>query len=249
VDGRPWGVMTVTSKGPKPFPAESESRLQNFTELVATAIANAATRAELKASRARIVAAADEARRRIERDLHDGTQQRLVSLRLAVSATQKSIPENRHDLRAELNRIAEGLDEAVAEVQELSRGIHPAILSKGGIDVALKSLARRSTLPVEVVLRIERQLPQAVEVAAYYVVSETLTNVAKHARASAVQLRAETEGDVVRIAIRDDGVGGAEIRSGSGLVGLRDRVEALGGMVDVHSPSGGGTALVATLPL
>jgi PAS domain S-box-containing protein len=249
VDGRPWGVMTVTSKGPKLFPAESESRLQNFTELVATAIANAATRAELRASRARIVAASDDARRRIERDLHDGTQQRLVSLRLAVGATQESISGDPHDLRAELDWIATGLDEALVEVRELSRGIHPAILSHGGIEVALKSLARRSTLPVEVVLRLECRLPQAAEVAAYYVVSEALANVAKHARASAVQLSAETEGDVVRIAVRDDGVGGAEIRSGSGLVGLRDRVEALGGMVDIHSPSGGGTALVVTLPL
>jgi PAS domain S-box-containing protein len=249
VDRRPWGVMIVTSKGSTPFPAETESRLQDFTDLISTAIANAATRAELKASRARIVAASDEARRRIERDLHDGTQQRLVSLRMAVGATEQRLPEDRDDLRAELDRIGKGLDEAVEEVQELSRGIHPAILSHGGIDLALKSLARRSTLPIEVVLDIEGQLPQAVEVAAYYVVSEALTNVAKHARASAVQLSAATEGDVMRITVCDDGVGGAGIRSGSGLVGLRDRVEALGGTVDVQSPSGGGTELVATLPL
>jgi PAS domain S-box-containing protein len=249
LDRRPWGVMIVTSKGSTPFPAETESRLQDFTDLISTAIANAATRAELKASRARIVAASDEARRRIERDLHDGTQQRLVSLRLAVSATEQRLPEDRGDLRSQLDRIGTGLDEAVEEVQELSRGIHPAILSHGGIDLALKTLARRSTLPVEVVLNIEGRLPQAVEVAAYYVVSEALTNVAKHARASAVQLSAGTEGHVMRITVCDDGVGGAGIRSGSGLVGLRDRVEALGGTIDVDSPSGGGTELVATLPL
>jgi PAS domain S-box-containing protein len=249
VEGRLWGVMIATSKGPRRFPAETESRLQNFTELVATAIANADARTELTASRARIVAASDDARRRIERDLHDGTQQRLVSLELAVRATEKSVPVDRHDLRAELDRIATGLEEALEEVQELSRGIHPAILSKGGLGPALTALARRSPVPVEVALYIESQPPEAVEVAAYYVVSEALTNVAKHARASAVQVTADTEGQALRISICDDGVGGADIHSGSGLVGLRDRVDALGGTVDVRSPPGGGTALVATLPL
>jgi PAS domain S-box-containing protein len=249
VEGRPWGVIIATSKGPSPFPAETESRLQNFTELVATAIANADARTELTASRARIVAVSDDARRRIERDLHDGTQQRLVSLRLAVRAMEESIPEDRHDLRAELDRIATGLEEAVEEVQELSRGIHPAILRQGGLGPALNTLARRSPVPVEVALHIESQPPEAAEVAAYYVVSEALTNVAKHGRASAVKVTADTEGHALRISICDDGVGGADIRSGSGLVGVRDRVEALGGTVDVRSPPGGGTALVAILPL
>jgi PAS domain S-box-containing protein len=249
VEGRPWGVIIATSKGPSPFPAETESRLQNFTELVATAIANADARTELTASRARIVAVSDDARRRIERDLHDGTQQRLVSLRLAVRAMEESIPEDRPDLRAELDRIATGLEEAVEEVQELSRGIHPAILRQGGLGPALNTLARRSPLPVEVALHIESQPPEAAEVAAYYVVSEALTNVAKHGRASAVKVTADTEGHALRISVCDDGVGGADIRSGSGLVGVRDRVEALGGTVDVRSPLGEGTALVAILPL
>ena len=249
VEGRPWGVIIATSKGPSPFPAETESRLQNFTELVATAIANADARTELTASRARIVAVSDDARRRIERDLHDGTQQRLVSLRLAARAMEESIPEDRPDLRAELDRIATGLEEAVEEVQELSRGIHPAILRQGGLGPALKTLARRSPVPVEVALHIESQPPEATEVAAYYVVSEALANVAKHGRASAVQVTADTDGHALRISICDDGVGGADIQSGSGLVGLRDRVEALGGTVDVRSPPGGGTALVAILPL
>jgi PAS domain S-box-containing protein len=249
VEGRPWGVIIATSKGPNPFPAEAESRLQNFTELVATAIANADARTELTASRARIVAVSDDARRRIERDLHDGTQQRLLSLRLAVRAIEESIPEDRHDLRAKLERIATGLEEAVEEVQELSRGIHPAILRQGGLGPALNTLARRSPVPVEVALHIESQPPEAAEVAAYYVVSEALTNVAKHGRASAVKVTADTEGHALRISVCDDGVGGADIRSGSGLVGVRDRVEALGGTVDVRSPPGAGTALVAILPL
>jgi PAS domain S-box-containing protein len=249
VEGRPWGVMIATSKGPNPFPAETESRLQDFTELVATAIANAETRRELTASRARIVAASDEARRRIERDLHDGTQQRLVSLGFALRAAQSMVPPDSSDLRAELSRIAMGLADSVEDLQEISRGIHPAILSHGGLGPALETLARRSPVPVEVVLRLESQPPEAVEVAAYYVVSEALTNVAKHARASVVQVTADTEDQAVRLSIRDDGVGGADIRSGSGLVGLRDRVEALRGTVDVHSPPGGGTALIATLPL
>jgi PAS domain S-box-containing protein len=249
VEGRPWGVIIATSKGPSPFPAETESRLQNFTELVATAIANADARTELTASRARIVAVSDDARRRIERDLHDGTQQRLVSLRLAVRAIEESIPEDGHDLRAKLERIATGLEEAVEEVQELSRGIHPAILRQGGLGPALITLARRSPVPVEVALHIESQPPEAAEVAAYYVVSEALTNVAKHGRASAVKVTADTEGHALRISVCDDGVGGADIRSGSGLVGVRDRVEALGGTVDVRSPPGAGTALVAILPL
>ena len=249
VEGRAWGVIIATSKGPNPFPAETESRLQNFTELVATAIANADARTQLTASRARIVAVSDDARRRIERDLHDGTQQRLVSLRLAARAMEESIPEDRHDLRAELHRIATGLEEAVEEVQELSRGIHPAILRQGGLGAALNTLARRSPVPVEVAVHIESQLPEAAEVAAYYVVSEAITNVAKHSHASAVQVTADRERQALRISICDDGVGGADIHSGSGLVGLRDRVEALGGTVDVRSLPGEGTALVAILPL
>jgi signal transduction histidine kinase len=249
IKGRPWGVMIATSKGPSHFPTEIESRLQDFTELLATSIANADSRSELEASRRRIVAASDEARRRIERDLHDGTQQRLVSLALAVRAAEESVPEDRHDLRAELDRIATGLDEAVDEVQEISRGIHPAIISHGGLGPALQALARRSPVRVQVELHIESRPPEAVEVAAYYIVSEALTNVAKHARASGVQLSVDTEDEAVRLSVRDNGIGGADLRSGSGLLGLRDRVEALGGTVNVESPPGGGTTVVATLPL
>jgi PAS domain S-box-containing protein len=249
IKGRPWGVMIATSKGPSPLPTEMESRLQDFTELVATSIANADSRSELAASRGRIVAASDEARRRIERDLHDGTQQRLVTLALAVRSAKESVPEDRHDLRVELDRIETALDEAVDEVQEISRGIHPAIVSHGGLGPALRTLAERSPVRVEVELHIGSRLPEAVEVAAYYVVSEALTNVAKHARASGVQLCVDTEGGAVRLSVRDNGIGGADIRSGSGLLGLRDRVEALGGTVNVESPPGGGTTVVATLPL
>jgi PAS domain S-box-containing protein len=245
---RPWGVMTVTSKGPKPFPAESESRLEGFTALIATAIANAATRAELKASRARIVAASDEARRRIERDLHDGVQQQLVSLGLELRAIEAALPPD-HELRVPLAQTKTHLAGALDDLVEISRGIHPAILSKGGLVPALKTLARRSAVPVELELGSDRRLPEQVEVAGYYVVSEALTNVAKHARASVVHVEVNADDSNVQLSIRDDGVGGADLSQGSGLVGLGDRVEALGGKVDVHSPSGEGTALVATLPL
>jgi signal transduction histidine kinase len=149
----------------------------------------------------------------------------------------------------ELDRIATALDEAVDEVQEISRGIHPAIISHGGLGPALQALARRSPVPVEVELHIESRPPEAVEVAAYYIVSEALANVAKHARASGVQLSVATEDEVVRLSVRDNGIGGADIRSGSGLLGLRDRVDALGGTINVESPPDGGTTVVATLPL
>lgn len=252
VGGRPWGVMTVTSKGPNPFPAESESRLQSFTDLVAIAIANAATRAELKASRARIVAASDEARRRIERDLHDGVQQRLVSLGFELRAVEAALPPD-HELRVPLAQTTTDLAGALDDLVEISRGIHPAILSEGGLGAALKTLARRSAVPVELELGLglgsDRRLPEQVEVAGYYVVSEALTNAAKHAHASVVHVEVNADDSNVQLSIRDDGVGGADLNQGSGLVGLGDRVEALGGKVDVHSPPGGGTALVAMLPL
>jgi PAS domain S-box-containing protein len=248
VDGRPWGVMTITSKGTRPFPAESEARLQSFTELVATAIANAAARAELRASRARIVAAADEARRRIERDLHDGVQQRLVSLGFELRAVEAALPPD-HELKVPLAQTTTDLAGALDDLVEVSRGLHPAILSKGGLGPALKALARRSAVPVELELGSDRRLPEQVEVAGYYVVSEALTNAAKHARASVVHVEVDADDSNVRLSIRDDGVGGADLSQGSGLIGLGDRVEALGGKVDVHSPSGEGTALVATLPL
>jgi signal transduction histidine kinase len=207
------------------------------------------SRAELTASRARVVAAGDEARRRIERDLHDGTQQRLVSLGLELRATEAMVPAGSGELRAQLARTAEGLAGAMEDLQELSRGIHPAILAKGGLGSALKTLARRSAVPVDLDVRLDRRLPEPVEVAVYFVVSEALTNVAKHAQASLVRVDVEAPDGAVRLAVSDDGVGGADPDHGSGLVGLRDRVEAAGGRIEITSPTGGGTTLLVTIPL
>jgi signal transduction histidine kinase len=206
------------------------------------------SRQELAASRARIVAAADETRRQIERDLHDGAQQRLVSLALELRAAQATLRPDR-ELEGQLARIAEGLARAVDELREMARGIHPAVLSEGGLGPALKALARRSPIPVELDVRAEGRLPERVEVAAYYVVSEALTNAAKHAHASVVHVEAEAVGRVLRITVRDDGAGGADPARGTGLTGLNDRVEALGGSIAIASPVGGGTSVDVELPL
>jgi signal transduction histidine kinase len=249
VEGRLWGVVVAGSSGEPPLPADSEARLASFTELLATAIANAEGRAALAASRTRIVAAADETRRRIERDLHDGTQQRLVSLGLELQAAQAVVPWELDELQGELSRIADGLASVFDELREISRGIHPAILSERGLQPALRVLGRRSPVPVELYLNAERRLPEPLEVAAYYVVSEALTNAAKHAHASVVNVELDARGAIVRLAIRDDGIGGADPAKGSGLVGLGDRVEALGGRLQVISPTGSGTTLLIEIPV
>jgi signal transduction histidine kinase len=247
VEGLLWGVMTVASAD-ELLPFGTEGRLEKFTGLLATAIANAESRSELAASRRRIVAASDYARRRIERDLHDGTQQRLVSLGLAARTAEASVPADRGDLRAELSRIAEGLADAVAELQEFSRGIHPAILSERGLDPALRTLARRSAVPVELDVTTNARFPEPVEIAAYYVASEALANAMKHAQASHIEISLATRHDSLLLSIRDDGVGGANPARGSGLAGLADRVEALGGSIHVHSPAGAGTHITVDLP-
>jgi signal transduction histidine kinase len=206
------------------------------------------SREELAASRARIVAAGDQARRRIERDLHDGTQQRLVSLVLDLRAAEAAVPPEEPELRGQLDRVADGLTGALDDLRELSRGIHPAILSEGGLAPALKALARRSTVPVELEVDVQERLPEPVEVAAYYVVSEALANAAKYAQASVTQVRAEARDGHLHLSVHDDGVGGAAPGQGSGLVGLADRVEALGGTIRVESPAGRGTSLQIDLP-
>jgi signal transduction histidine kinase len=249
VQDRLWGVMDAGSTGEQPLGPGTEARLASFTELVATAIANAESRSDLDASRGRIVAASDEARRRIERDLHDGAQQRLVSLGLALRAAQTTVPPQLGGLEGELTNVAEGLANVLDELREMARGIHPAILAKGGLGPALKTLARRCPVPVELDVRAQARLPERVEVAAYYVVSEALTNAAKHAHASVVNVEVETVEGALRLRVRDDGVGGADPVRGSGLVGLKDRVEALGGTLAVQSPAGAGTALRVELPL
>jgi signal transduction histidine kinase len=249
VEGRVWGVMLVASTRDQPLPPGTEERLADFTELVATAIANAEAHAQLTASRARIVATADETRRRIERDLHDGAQQRLVSLALQLRAAQVAVPPELAELAAELNRVAAGLTSALDELREMARGIHPAILAEGGLAAALKTLARRSSVPAELDVRAKGRLPGRVEVTAYYVVSEALTNTAKHANASAVHISVEALDGVVRLSVRDNGIGGADPTRGSGLVGLKDRVEATGGTLIVQSRPGEGTRLLVELPV
>jgi PAS domain S-box-containing protein len=249
VDGRLWGLAAVGSINPGPLPPDTEARMADFADLVATSIANAATRDELLASRARIIAAADDARRRIERDLHDGAQQRLVALGLELRAAEAHVPAELQPLKERIAGLVTTVAAVSAEVQEISRGLHPAILSSGGLAPALKTLARRCTVPVDLDVHVNQRLPYPVAVGAYYVVAEALTNAAKHARASGVEVCAQATGSTLRLAIRDDGIGGAARAKGSGLTGLVDRVEALGGDMTIQSPSGSGTSLVVTIPI
>jgi signal transduction histidine kinase len=248
VEGKQWGFVTVTDVN-KRLPADAEKRLEQFAELLGTAIANADSQAELAASRARIIAAGDDARRRIERDLHDGAQQRLITLMVALRRAEAKLPTGADDVRADLTRVAEGLTTAVDELRELSRGIHPSILTEGGLSPALKALGRRSPVRVKLDMGFERRLPDHVEVAAYYTVSEALTNASKHANATRVWVCLRLDRDALRLSIRDDGVGGADAKRGSGLTGMRDRIEALGGRIKIESPSGSGTLIEVEIPI
>ena len=249
VGGRLWGVVAASTTSEQPFAPGTESMIGDFTELVGSAISDAESQAELRASRARIVAAGDESRRRIERELHDGVQQQLVSLALNLRSVEHAVPPELVDLKTDLSRIAATLGELLDDLLELARGIHPAILSRGGIEPALKTLARRAPMPVEVDVRTQARLSEPIEVATYYVVAEMLTNVAKHAHAEAVQVDVEQLDGTLRVSVRDDGVGGADPARGSGLVGLMDRVAALGGVMVVESPIGRGTSVQVQLPL
>jgi signal transduction histidine kinase len=233
------------------LPPDTEQRLAEFTELVATAIANTESRAELSTSRARIVAAADHARRRIERDLHDGAQQRLVSLALRLRTAQAALPPELDALGAQLGDAVTEATDALDELRETARGIHPSILAEGGLGAALRALARRSPIPVDLDVRVDGRLPDQVELASYYVVAEAVTNAARHARAStlAVTIAADAAKAVLRVEVSDDGTGGADFAHGTGLVGLRDRVEALGGRILLDSPHGAGTTLRMEVPL
>jgi signal transduction histidine kinase len=248
-DGRLWGSAIVGSSGPEALPPDTAARVGDFADLVATAIANAATREELTASRARIVAAADDARRRFERDLHDGAQQGLVSLGLELRTLEAAVPPELPALKRQISNMVSGLAGISEDLQEIARGIHPAILSKGGLGPALNTLARRSGVPVKLDLRLNRELVESAEVAAYYVVAEALTNAAKHARATEVTVCVEVDGANLRLSIQDDGIGGAHAGKGSGLAGLTDRVEALGGQIEIASHTGNGTSLLVEIPL
>jgi len=245
VEGRLWGLTVVDSRA-EPLPAGTEARLAGFTELAATAIANAEAQAALAASRARIVATADATRRRIERNLHDGAQQRLVSLALDLRTAQAGIPRGTGE---QLDRIATGMDDVLQELREIARGLHPAILAESGLQPALKTLARRSAVPVRLDMQVDSRLPEPVEIAAYYTVSEALTNIGKHAHATDVDVQVTGSGGALQVRVRDNGRGGADFGGGSGLTGLKDRAEALGGHFDLRSPPGAGTALEIELPL
>jgi signal transduction histidine kinase len=249
VEGALWGVMAVGSRETEPLSADFEGRLAKFTELLATAIGNAEGRAELDASRARIVATADATRRRIERDLHDGAQQQLVWLALALRAAQATVPEKLEQHRNELGRVVDGLGAALDDLREIALGIHPAGLSEDGLTPALRRLVARSPLRVNLDVRADGRFPEPVEVAAYYVVSEALTNAAKYADAPVVDVAVAAAGGALRVEVRDDGRGGADPAEGSGLLGLRDRVEAIGGTMRLTSPPGAGTSLYVELPL
>jgi signal transduction histidine kinase len=248
VHGRLWGAIAVGSEE-GPLPPDTEQRMTEFTDLVATAVANAQSRAELVASRTRIVAASDQARRHIERNLHDGAQQHLVALALRLrSAAAASF--DRGQIRTEiLDDVAAELMGVIDDLREISRGIHPAILSEAGLRPALRALGRRSAIPIDIQVRVDGRLPEPVEVGAYYVVSEMLANAAKHARASLVEVDAEASGGTLRLRVRDDGIGGADPVRGSGLIGLKDRIEALGGTFSLNSPAGRGTTVSCELPV
>jgi signal transduction histidine kinase len=248
VEGQLWGAMGVGSTH-EPMPAGTEEQLAGFTELAATAIANAESQTALTTSRARIVATADATRRRIERDLHDGAQQHLVSLALQLRNAKAAAPPEAGDLMQQLDDVAGGLDGALEELREIARGIHPAILAEGGLHPALKTLARRSTIPVHLDIHVDERLPEQIEIAAYYVVAEMLTNIAKHAHATVINVQAATGDGHLQVTVRDDGRGGADFSHGSGLVGLKDRAEALGGQLLLHSAPNAGTSVQVSLPL
>jgi len=241
--------MAVGSRATESLPADFEGRLAKFTELLAMGIANAEGRAKLDASRARIVATADATRHQIERDLHDGAQQQLVSLALALRAAQATVPEELAQHRSELGRVADGLTAALDDLREIALGIHPAGLSEDGLTPALKRLVARSPLRVNLDVRADGRFPEPVEVTAYYVVSESLTNAAKYADAPVVDVAVTTDGGALHVEIRDDGRGGADPAKGSGLLGLKDRVQAIGGTMHLTSPPTAGTSLRIELPL
>jgi GAF domain-containing protein len=248
VDGRLWGVVSAGSTLERPLPPDTEARLTDFTELLATAIANAESRADLAASRARIVAAADETRRRIERDLHDGAQQRLVHTVIVQQLALRALKQGDANVGELMTEALQHAEQANFELSELAHGILPSVLTREGLRAGVQALASRISLPVSVDMAVGR-LPAGLEATAYFVVSEGLTNVVKHAHASRASVTARVEGGQLRVEIRDDGVGGAQSRGSTGLRGLEDRVSALDGRLAVESPPGQGTCMSALLPV
>jgi PAS domain S-box-containing protein len=247
VAGALWGAVAIASEDP--LPPDTENRLGAFGELVSLAVASAQARADLTASRARLVKAGDVQRRRLERNLHDGAQQRLVSVALKLRLARARLAPGSEAAAALLDEASHELDNGLAELRELARGLHPAILGDHGLPRALDALAARLPVPVELDAAIEQRLPEHIEATAYYIVAEALTNVAKHAEADEARVTIRVDGGVLRVEIADDGRGGATEAGGTGILGLRDRAEAAGGTLTVTSPPGRGTVVAAALPL
>ena len=246
VEGRRWGVMIMASTEYR-MPPDSEAQLSSFTELVGTAIANAEAQRELAASRARIVAATDEERRRVVRDLHDGAQQRLVHTVITLKMARRALENEQDDTPALLTEALDNATRATNELRELAHGILPEVLTRGGLRAGVDTLASRMPVPVEIDVSVGR-LPAAVEATAYFLVSEALTNIAKHARAGHAEVTARIEDGMLAVHVRDDGIGGAR-PEGSGLLGLADRLAALDGQLRVESPTDGGTLITTAIPI
>ena len=246
--GRLWGALTATWPDPALMPGGAEDRVAAFAELVAYAIESAEAREELAASRARLVEAADQARRRIERDLHDGAQQRLVAAALELTILDRRLERDPAEARSILERARDHLDQGLGDLRDLARGIHPAVLTERGLEAALVALVQRAPVPVQLEVTVPDRLEAGIEAAAYFVVSEALTNIAKYSQAETASVRAHSAAGSLLVTIADDGIGGADLERGSGLRGLADRVEAVGGVLAVTSPPGEGTRLSARLP-
>jgi signal transduction histidine kinase len=246
--GRVWGALVAAGPDGVTLPAGSERRLTDFAELVAQALANADAYTKLAASRARLVAAADTERRRLERNLHDGAQQRLVAIALQLRTIKGALRKDPEGAESLLNEAYGELSETLKELRELARGLHPALLTERGLEPALRALAERAPVPVDLAGVPETRLPESIEAAIYYLVAEAITNVAKYARATRASILVERSNGIANVVVSDDGIGGAQPGRGSGLVGLADRVEALGGRLHVESPPGLGTSLSAEIP-
>jgi PAS domain S-box-containing protein len=247
VDGRTWGALIAVWSDREPPPDDTEERIARFAALLDTGIANADSRDQLTASRARVLAAGDEARRQVVRDLHDGAQQRLVHTIVTLKLAQRALPDNPGDAEELLAEALTSAERATSEVRELAHGILPAVLTRGGLRAGVQAFVSRLDLPVHVDVHGER-LPPDIEASAYFIVAEALTNVVKHAEASRASVRASIDDGVLRLEVRDDGVGGAD-PAGHGLLGVADRVDALGGRLQIERADGSGTALTARLPL
>jgi signal transduction histidine kinase len=247
VDGRLWGVAIANWRGETVPPADTEERMAQFAELLDTAIANADSRDQLTASRARLLTEADEARRRVVRDLHDGAQQRLVQTILSLKVAQQALRENDDSTESNIAAALASAEQSNTELRELAHGILPPALTHGGLEAGIRAVVTRLELPVDVDVPAER-FPAEIEASAYFVVAEALTNVVKHGHAERAEVRASVQDGMLRVEVQDDGIGGAD-PAGHGLVGMSDRVSALGGWLNIKAPPGGGTLVAASLPL